>query len=338
MDIEVNEIAIKKMVHDYIEREQTNDIIKITGRKTILPFNIKKYSILKGGVSVDYEIIINDKRILSEEKSFHNSVLFGYDTYKSYLRNQKLRSLNVTLADKIKPNIDSYLEFDSDELFMPGSLVRIFGGAIRDSISGKDIHDVDILVGSRSLSYIENVLKNHGYSYIEQLVPKDLSSIYTDIKIISEPHSWVKGKKVVQIIRTVNLGVSGDMPFTKSYNLYIESFRDLIRNVDISCCGVSYDAENVYENYQDAINHCRSGIFKVNKDAKMFSPKRIEHRKVKLKGRGWQEIYSDKIIERDIKIEKILNKEDLDYVPEWKSGLYYGNKLPDDNFDDIWSI
>lgn len=338
MNIEVNEIAIKKMVHDYIEREEVDDIIRITGRKTILPFNIKRYSILKGGLSVDYEIIINDKRILSEEKSFHNSVLFSYDTYKSYLRNQKLKSLNVTLADKVKPNIDNYLGFDSDELFMPGSLVRIFGGAIRDSISGREIHDIDILVGSRSLSYIENVLKNHGYSYIEQLVPKDLSSVYTDIKIINEPHSWVKGNKVVQIIRPANMGFNQKVHLVESYKLYMESFKELIRNVDISCCGVSYDDENVYENYQDAITHCRSGIFKVNKNAKMFSPKRIMHRKVKLQERGWQEIESDKIIERDIKIEKLLSKEDLDYVPEWKSGLYYGDKLPDEDFDDLWSI
>ena len=28
--------------------------------------------------------------------------------------------------------------------------------------------------------------------------------------------------------------------------IYEKSFKDLIRNVDISCCGVSYDGENVY--------------------------------------------------------------------------------------------
>jgi hypothetical protein len=49
------------------------------------------------------------------------------------------------VRDKIRVNINEYIGFDSDELFPINSLVRIFGGAVRDSISDKEIHDIDII-------------------------------------------------------------------------------------------------------------------------------------------------------------------------------------------------
>ena len=49
----------------------------------------------------------------------------------------------------IKKRLDEYLEFDSDSLFYPTQsgliLARIFGGAVRDSIAGQKINDIDLL-------------------------------------------------------------------------------------------------------------------------------------------------------------------------------------------------
>jgi hypothetical protein len=102
----------------------------------------------------------------------------------------------------IKEKLDEYLEFDSNLLFNSDNikvkkLVRIFGGAIRDIIAGQKINDVDILVGSKTLSYIEDILTNQGYNYMESLGPKDLSAVYKDIKIINEPRTWVKDYKQI---------------------------------------------------------------------------------------------------------------------------------------------
>ena len=52
---------------------------------------------------------------------------------------------------EIKKRVDDYLGFDSDRLFKSCDLVRIFGGAIRDSICGDPINDIDILVGSNPI-------------------------------------------------------------------------------------------------------------------------------------------------------------------------------------------
>lgn len=214
----------------------------------------------------------------------------------------------------IKKKLDNYLEFDSDLLFKNGDkLIRIFGGSIRDIIAGFDyIKDVDILVGYKSFHYLENVLSFNGYTLMDSLIPKDLSSLYSNINVISEPHTWIKGVKIVQLIRprfsSVNSFLYNDVH-------YYKNFFDLISNVDISCCGVSYDGYNLYENYKNAILHCLSLKFEVNTSAKMYSKDRIYHRIIKLEGRGWREI-SGLLDKRDIILSTLLEENKIEYIIE----------------------
>ena len=208
--------------------------------------------------------------------------------------------MDITQEDKIRKSLSDYLEFDSDELFKSKfNLVRVFGGAIRDILAGQKINDIDILCGSKAIKYIESVLEQNGYQYMEMLNGKDLQAIYSEIHIINEPHTWIKGKKIVQLIRPV--------VFDNNEVGYEEGFRDLISNVDFSCCGVSYDGETLYEDYPNAIVHCQSKVFSVNMNAKMYSQKRAQHRKVKLETRGWKEIESKTDVNRDMKINVLFN-------------------------------
>jgi len=205
------------------------------------------------------------------------------------------------MKDKIKEELDEYLEFDSNILFNnKWNLVRVFGGAIRDSIANQPINDVDILVGSKALKEIEFILENKGYHYMEMLNGKDIQGMYKDIHIISEPHTWIKGTKIVQLIRPVVFNKDND--FIK----YRQGFRDLISNVDLSCCGVSYDGDEVYEDYPNAIVHCQNKVFSVNKSAKMYSRERCDFRRFKLINRGWKEIEYSTGINRDLKLDVLL--------------------------------
>ena len=204
--------------------------------------------------------------------------------------------------NNIRKSISEYLEFDSDELFRSKfNLIRIFGGAIRDVITEQPIHDIDILCGSKALKYIEMILEQNGYHYIEMLNGKDLQEMYSEIHIINEPHTWIKGKKIVQLIRPA-LGLDGS-----DESIYRKGFKDLISNVDLSCCGVSYDGETLYEDYPNALLHCQSKVFSVNKKAKMYSHKRVSHRIHKLTDRGWEEIENTISNNRDLKINKLVN-------------------------------
>lgn len=231
------------------------------------------------------------------------------------------------MIDKIKTKIDNYLEFDSNLIFNSDDfdniqvkrLVRIFGGAIRDIIADMPINDIDILSGAKSMKPIEQVLSKNGYHYVESLTPKDLSSIYHDIRVINEPHTWLKGTKIVQIIRPVSTFTN---PGDTTQEVYESGFINLIQNVDMSCCGVSYDGESVYENYPDAISHCRNKVFEVNTDAIMYSPKRFLHRKYKLLDRGWEEL-SSKSDFRNLKLDSILDNNKSEYKKESVKNKYF---------------
>jgi len=213
------------------------------------------------------------------------------------------------MKEMIKKNLDEYLEFDSDILFKNKSnLIRIFGGAIRDSIANQSINDIDIIVGAKALKEVEFLLENKGYHYMEMLNGKDLQQMYSEIHIINEPHTWIKGKKIVQLIRPVvfSQDFSNSKYIDKSLPIYEQGFRDLISNVDFSCCGVSWDGETLHEDYPNAILHAQSKVFSVNKEAKMYSHRRAQHRKAKLESRGWKEIENKIEVNRDLKLEIIL--------------------------------
>ena len=235
----------------------------------------------------------------------------------------------------IKKALDEYLEFDSKLLFnrVPISemkmnsygikvkrLVRVFGGAIRDIIAGQPINDIDILVGAQSCSLVEITLKENGYIYMESLGPKDLSNLYSEIHVINEPRTWVKGSKIVQLIRPVIQVTRND-----DFRYYERGFIDLIQNVDISCCGVSWDGK-LYENYPNAIFHCQNKSYIVNINAKMYSYKRADHRRFKLNGRGWKQIEDGVAVHRDQRIDNLLNESPaIEYTSELPDGVYGGS-------------
>lgn len=208
----------------------------------------------------------------------------------------------LTISDKIKSSLSEYLEFDSGELFIP-DLTRVFGGAIRDIIADMTIHDVDIICASRSAKRLESLLISKGYNYLSGLNPKDLSSVYTDIKIICEPRTYINGTKIVQIIKPS--GGKGTHDFTN----YSASINRLVSNVDLTCCGVSFDGDILSENIKDAILHCRNRVYSINVGSMMSHPNRLSHRMAKLENRGWEEIKTGGVSNRDIKIKEILKPE-----------------------------
>lgn len=222
------------------------------------------------------------------------------------------------MVNTIKQKLDNYLGFNSDELFID-EFVRIFGGAIRDSISGDKINDIDILCGAKSCHILEGILEENGYKYFpSMLTTLEIGQIYKINGVINEPHTWIKGDNIVQLIRPVVASNMSKLLIDKT-PLLRDAFIDLIANVDISCCGISYDSKNIYENYPNAILHAQERIFKVNNYAKMYVKDRITYRRVKFQNRGWEEIKDDKVDNRDIKIISLLNPITFEYVREYET-------------------
>lgn len=223
----------------------------------------------------------------------------------------------------IKKRLDEYLGFDSNELLRPRNiivdgilrpvakfrqavgepLIRVFGGAVRDSIADQKIHDIDLLIGSKMLHTVEAVLHKHGYVYMESLAPKDIGAMYKDLRIINEPRTWLNTKNmaIVQIIRPV--GFTASNPIAA-----------VVQNVDISCCGVSWDGEKLYENFPDAVMHCQTKRYSTNYSGKMRTD-RTTNRTWKLEQRGWKLIRGPHEV-RDLRIEAVLCMPSIEFVEE----------------------
>lgn len=216
------------------------------------------------------------------------------------------------MIDMIRERLDSYLGFDSDLIFNTGDPI-IFGGAIRDSIANQEIHDVDILVAPNTAINLKILLESKGYIFQEKLMNRELNNLYHNIRIISEPHTFInRYGRIVQLIRPVATpslmskypnSISKLGPYTQV--IYEEVMNLLVTQVDLSCCGVCYDGIDVYEKYRNAILHCQNKVFIINEDGVMKTD-RLLHRVDKMKKRGWYKI--DEIDERDLTIDHVLKK------------------------------
>lgn len=221
-----------------------------------------------------------------------------------------------TLLKRIKDKLDEYLEFDSNILFTEDTdYLRIFGGAVRDSIANLEIHDIDIMVLSKSMNNVIPIIEKEGYKSID-LIKKDIHNMYNDVHCIFEPFTYInKNNKIIQLIRPSKLdNIDMTNKNYSSFEYYKEVFNKIISEVDLSCCGVSYDGVNLYEHLEDAILHCRKKVFvqlpynEMNSDYKKILEKikrntdRIERRIQKLENRGWKELKN--AIPEKIQIER----------------------------------
>ena len=190
------------------------------------------------------------------------------------------------LTEKVKKRISDYIGFNVQEIFDQSDYITIYGGAVRDSIAGMDIHDVDILCMSQSAEKLYKFLnKKYNYKRLD-LYDLDALNMYKGIRIISEPWTLMNDdKKIIQLIKPYyRKGLETE-------TLYIKAYTDLIKNVDISCCGVfledGIDGILLKEACKYAIIHCLSKSFELQKWSKLFNDERTSFREDKLIKRGW---------------------------------------------------
>jgi len=228
------------------------------------------------------------------------------------------------LQEKIEKRISDYIEFDVRELFEISDYITIYGGAVRDSIAALEIHDVDILCMPNSAYLLRSFLKKEYNYQTLDLFDQDTLNMYNGISLISEPWTLMNdNKKIIQIIRpTWKGGIKQNIG-----SAYQQEYRDLIKNVDISCCGVFIEKQDekiiLKEACKDAIIHCLSKTYIINEWSKLYNMNRISHRENKLISRGWSN-YNDIIYPyRSNKIENRKKRKIKIYTLEFKPEYDY---------------
>lgn len=212
----------------------------------------------------------------------------------SFLASEQLEKVDFKkLAEKVKARINDYLHEDIDSLL---HLLQayVFGGAVRDSIADDKINDIDIAILPKSKDTLISILLSKDFKPLFK-TNHDIHKLY-ESHVIFEPLTFYKNDCFIQLIRPTAIKDE-------------EGLQQLISNVDISCCGVSYAHEVLKEHAKDAVQHCLQKQFKVNKEATMCNTIRLAHRKDKLIRRGWKEIIEPKgikIYNCDLRLESEL--------------------------------
>lgn len=216
------------------------------------------------------------------------------------------------LEKQIENRLTEYIGFDINELYSVSDYITIFGGAIRDSIAGFEINDLDILCLPQSAQLLRDFLLKKGFNYFE-LYDQDALKMYKELSLIDEPWTFINNKKIVQIIKPRLLSFT-DRNKTNSYKL---AYYNVINNVDITPCGVLFEYQyinnaNVFklkEVCKNAIIQCLTKTFTFEKTKKMYNYVRSTNRSYKLVNRGWINI-DDMFIEQH-KLENITRKQKL---------------------------
>ena len=231
------------------------------------------------------------------------------------------------LQDKVEKRISDYIGFDVREIFDQSDYITIYGGAVRDSLAGLDIHDIDILCMPKSAIRLRTFLNKKGYTTLD-LYDIDSLNMYKGISLISEPWTLMnENRKIIQIIRP-----TFDGPNNKNRDAIDEyelAYYNLIKNVDISCCGVfleNFDGNiKLREACEKAIVQCLSKTFIVNDWAKLYNRTRTDFRQYKLENRGWKTYFTDEfdfnikseIRKIDTKKDRMMKIFNLEFKPEY---------------------
>jgi len=207
-----------------------------------------------------------------------------------------------------------------------------------------EMNDIDILCQSKSACRLKSFLEEK-YDYkIIDLYKEDTLNLYKGISIIAQPWSLInKNMQIIQIIRPRYRGSFIGANRQKKDNMFQEAYYSLIKNVDISNCGVFIDnfggEIKLKESCKDGIAHCLTRTFEINNWSKLFDEHRTMIRENKLTSRGWKNIHnkvyfsffedsaiSDKQLERKIKITKLELSSDYDYKI-WTAEEYSDRKI-----------
>lgn len=240
--------------------------------------------------------------------------------------------MNYQLSKICTDKITEYLSFPVSEIFEAGDYLTIFGGAVRDSLANKDIHDIDIMCLPKSAYLLSEKLQKMGFIKIDLYDRVELE-LYKQVHLISEPWTFIKDNtKIIQIIRPATNGHGGSSG--PSLGNYVDSFYSLLSDVDISACGVFLEKDKdgiirLKEAHPHAISHCRSRIFEPLKNNRMYGEERTMLRMFKLEQRGWinLSLKTDLKHERKIKLNGLDDLQKPEYEYKFYNNTKYGRGL-----------
>jgi predicted nucleotidyltransferase len=247
------------------------------------------------------------------------------------------KTMNYELTKICTDKITEYLEIDNiSEIFDAADYIAIFGGAVRDSLANKEIHDVDIMCLPDASLKLSKYLRKIGFKKVD-LYDLHQLAMYKEIHVISEPWTFIRGGKIIQIIKPATGQSLGTL--IDGYYSLIDGYYSLLSDVDISACGVFLEKDRdsiikLKESHENAITHCRSAVFETLPNNRMYGEYRTDMRQHKLQVRNWINLNIKEDI-KDVKIERRMKLHGLQ-KPEYNYKSYRISKQTTKMILDPW--
>ena len=214
-----------------------------------------------------------------------------------------IRKIDIPFAiDMIAQKFDNILE-----LIHPSAFV--YGGCLRDIIAGFTLEgDLDIVATGKNYDYCYSniigcgkwrVIRNDVDGLLRRINNKENYRINKAIGSLTSFETF--GNNRVDLVKAAT-------PFSGNY---ITSSLEVIKTVDIVCCGIAMDIYgNAFEVIEGAHQDCIDRVLRINNLNSTTSIENLKDRIAKLERRGWtSKINIDKTAKMLSKIEEAAKKE-----------------------------
>ena len=169
----------------------------------------------------------------------------------------------------------------------------------------------------------------------------DALNMYKGISIIQDPWTLInEHNKIIQIIRP-SFGNpkknNSEKLYKSAYYSYKSAYYSLLKNVDLSCCGVFIEKyeDNIIrlkESCKNAIIQCSTRTFEINNWSTLYNKDRTNFREYKLTDRGWinlnlSDFQFSNIKPINIKLQRNMKIKSLELIPEYDYKIWTDDEV-----------
>lgn len=169
----------------------------------------------------------------------------------------------------------------------------IFGGAVRNAISGDPINDIDIICYQNSFNIIDKRLREDFKDSVKtETEDVGLSDSYAEFaansKIRGVFNYYIRPKS--GLFSTSSMIQLILLKYPMDDELRVENIREFVSDVDIRACAMLYAPlhNTLLECIQGAFEDCKRKRIFVNKDALMYFKDKCNLRIARFKNLGWK--------------------------------------------------
>jgi len=169
----------------------------------------------------------------------------------------------------------------------------IFGGAVRNAISGDLINDIDIICYQDSFNIIDKRLKKE-FKGLVNVETEDIS-LSDDYAVAA--NSKIKGVYNYYIEQKSGIGAARNsmiqlilLKYPMNDELKVENIREFVSDVDIRACAMLYAPlhNTLLECIPGAFEDCKRKRLFINRNALMYFQNKCDERIKRFKNNGWK--------------------------------------------------